>query len=161
MELEKIILGPVKLLTHLMSKNIHVYLVIYFLNFSCRGEVLVKFKKATLEGKGIPGGMIAVSGSYLAYLVNERKVRIFNLETGQKCSIDRTVGVFVGLAWSDARGQPGETCLAVLAEDGEVTIGKISSESGEELSFEVFLILSFPEIGRARAISWNSGGPIL
>lgn len=108
--------------------------------------------------------MLAVSGQFLAYLVNERKVRIFNTETGQKCSIDRTNGVIVGLAWSDDLGQPGETFLAVLAEDGEITIGRISAEEVEEddngLSFEVTSILSFPEVGRARAISWNRGGDI-
>ena len=117
-----------------------------------------------MEGKNFPGGMLAVSGQYLAYLVNERKVRIFNTETGQKCSIDRANGVIVGLAWSDDLGQPGETFLAVLAEDGEITIGRISTEEAEEddngLSFEITSILSFPEVGRARAISWNHGGDI-
>lgn len=113
-----------------------------------------------MEGKNFPGGMLAVSGQFLAYLVNERKVRIFNTETGQKCSIDRAHGVIVGLAWSDNLGQPDETFLAVLAEDGEITIGKMSAEGFEEdsgLSFEVTSILSFPEIGRARAITWNQG----
>lgn len=113
-----------------------------------------------MEGKSVPGGMLAISGHFLAYLVNEKKVRIFNTETGQKCSIDRTHGVIVGLAWSDSLGQPDETSLAVLAEDGEITIGKISAEGFEEdsgLSFEVTSILSFPEIGRARAITWNQG----
>lgn len=117
-----------------------------------------------MEGKNFPGGMLAASGQYLAYLVNESKVRIFNVETGQKCSIDRTNGVIVGLAWSDDLGQPGETFLAVLAEDGEITIGKISlnesDEDDNELCFEVTSILSFPEVGRARAISWNLGGEI-
>jgi hypothetical protein len=117
-----------------------------------------------MEGKNFPGGMLAVSGHYLAYLVNERKVRIFNIETGQKCSIDRANGVIVGLAWSDDLGQPGETLLAVLAEDGEITIGRISvdetDEDDDELSFEVTSILSFPEVGRARSISWNRGGDI-
>lgn len=108
--------------------------------------------------------MLAVSGHFLAYLVNERKVRIFNTETGQKCSIDRANGVIVGLAWSDELGQPGKTFLAVLAEDGEITIGRISPDEADEndssLSFEVTSILSFPEVGRARAISWNCGGEI-
>lgn len=117
-----------------------------------------------MEGKNFPGGMLAASGQYLAYLVNERKVRIFNVETGQKCSIDRTNGVIVGLAWSDDSGQPGETFLAVLAEDGEITIGQISlnenDDDDNELCFEVTSILSFPEVGRARAISWNLGGEI-
>lgn len=125
---------------------------------------MVQFKKATLEGKNFPGGMLAVSGNYLAYLVNERKVRIFNIETGRKCSIDRANGVIVGLSWSDDLGQPGETFLAVLAEDGEISIGRILPEESEEddnsLYFEVTSILSFPEVGRARAISWNSGGHI-
>jgi hypothetical protein len=132
--------------------------------FVIRSEVLVQFKKASMEGKNFPGGMLAVSGQYLAYLVNERKVRIFNIETGQKCSIDRANGVIVGLAWSDDLGQPGETFLAVLAEDGEITIGRISAdetdEEDDELSFEVTSILSFPEVGRARSISWNRGGEI-
>lgn len=108
--------------------------------------------------------MIAVSGPFMAYLVNERKVRVFNTETGQKCSIDRAHGIIVGLAWSDEIGQRGETFLAVLAEDGEITIGKVSSDEADdddnELSFEVTSILSFPEVGRARAISWNQGGEI-
>lgn len=129
-----------------------------------RSEILVQFKKATLEGKNFPGGMLAVSGNYLAYLVNEKKVRIFNTETGRKCSIDRANGVIVGLSWSDDLGQPGETFLAVLAEDGEVSIGRILPEESEEddssLYFEVTSILSFPEVGRARAISWNCGGQI-
>ena len=126
--------------------------------------MLVQFKKATLEGKNLPGGMLARSGPFLAYLVNERKVRIFNTETGQKCSIDRTQGVIVGLAWSDDLAQAGEAFLAVLAEDGEVTIGRISPDGNEEdegeLCFEVLSILSFPEIGRARGLFWNLGGLI-
>ena len=108
--------------------------------------------------------MIARSGPFLAYLVNEKKVRIFNTETGQKCSIDRTQGVIVGLAWSGDSNQPGDAFLAVLGEDGEVTIGRISLDESEEyeneLSFEVLSILSFPEIGRARGLSWNLGSLI-
>ena len=108
--------------------------------------------------------MLAASGPFLAYLVSEKKVRILNTLTGQKCSIDRAQGFIVGLAWSDDLGQPGTTFLAVLAEDGEITIGRISinesDEDEESLCFEVTSILSFPEIGRARAISWNRGGEI-
>lgn len=104
--------------------------------------------------------MIARSGPFLAYLVNERKVRIFNTETDKKCLIDRAQGVIAGLAWSNDSNQ--EPLLAVLAEDGEVTIGKISLDESEEdendLRFEVLSILSFPEIGRARGLCWNIGG---
>lgn len=108
--------------------------------------------------------MISRSGPFLAYLVNEKKVRIFNIESGQKCSIDRTQGIIVGLAWSDDSIQSEDAFLAVLAEDGEVTIGRIlqdeSEEDENELCFEVLSILSFPEIGRARGLSWNLGGLI-
>lgn len=106
--------------------------------------------------------MLAASGPFLAYLVNEKKVRIFNTETGQKCSIDRAQGIIVGLSWSDNVGLAGETFLAVLAEDGEITIGKIdeAEDDDNEIAFEVTSILSFPEVGRARSISWNRGGEI-
>jgi hypothetical protein len=107
---------------------------------------------------------LACSGPFLAYLVNEKKVRVFNSETGQKCSFDRAQGIIVGLAWSDDSGQIGGTYLGILAEDGEITLGRIVSDILEEgdsgIAFEVTSILSFPEIGRARSICWNQGSEI-
>lgn len=123
--------------------------------------MLVQFKKASLDSKNVSGKIMASSGPFLAYILNERKIRILNILTGQKCSIDRVQGSFVSLAWSDKHGQVGTSILAVLAEDGEVTLGRITPEEADNgklgLSFEVTSILSFPEVGRARGMSWSSG----
>ena len=69
-----------------MSKyKLNVWLFLFFICV-LEIEVLVQFKKATLEGK-ISLVACWLVQSILAYLVNERKVRIFNTETGQNAQL--------------------------------------------------------------------------
>ncbi len=124
-------------------------------------QILVQFKKAAPSEP-----LLAVSGSLFVYGVSERRLRVVDWMRGWKCVIDRNQGAFVDVAFSLGGADASiiedeEATLAVLAEDGEIILGRVTAdEDAGELSFEPQASLSFPEIGRAAGLSWSLNSKI-
>lgn len=113
-------------------------------------QVLVQFKKTA---PSIP--LLAAAGSLLVYGASERRLRMVDWMRGWKCSLDRSQGSYVDVAFSEGQNSEDAT-LAILCEDGEVILGRVvSNEDAGELLFDAQAILSFPEIGRAAGLRWS------
>ncbi len=114
-------------------------------------QIIVQFKKAAPSEP-----LLTASGSLFVYGASERRLRVVDWVRGWKCVIDRAQGAFVDISFSTEAAASEESTLAVLAEDGEVILGRIGTdEDAGELNFEAQASLSFPEIGRAAGLSWS------
>lgn len=122
------------------------------------------------------GRLIAVTRHCIAYVLNERKIRIIGQENGATGLMDLHDPMripIVDIAWNrqdyfkDSQGDDGglhsikplninQHLLASLTAGGEVCIGAVYAESNTTLAYEPISATTFPELKNARGLAWSN-----
>ncbi|PJF16485.1 Enhancer of mRNA-decapping protein [Paramicrosporidium saccamoebae] len=114
------------------------------------------------------GNLITATRHCIAYVLNDRKIRLIaqeNAAMGLMDLHDATRVPIVDIAWSmqesavdsgaGLHAHPSQQLLASVSQGGEVCIGAVYAESNSTLVYEPISATTFPELQPARGVVWN------